>query len=653
MGIILISLVGYYFYETFRVKTVSEKLADIIHAEDQRLLSQQLEDYLADESTRVRARAALAVGRIVDERSGGLLMDLLGDPSIDVARTAAFAIGLTGQDQYAAALAEFAGDLPAAVTARAVKSAGRLADSSTTDVAGMLVGYLDHPAPEVREAACLALFYAGLRTEAEELIPFIETETDPAVQHAALFTLARMGIDAATQVYRKFQADTDPEVRMLAVRGLGRSSSPEAVRLLAISLNDDDPRVTAQAVAGLQALGDSAGAEYIARKLETQTDEKLILAMINALRTLHSDLGEDTAERHLRAAFSDNIVAASIGYLAEIRQDRIVTLVDSLLNDNPQAQIRVACADAFAEVHNSSVIPRLAMLFKDEDPMVRAAAFGHLVTLDSTQIDLYLRTALADFDMMPIVLALDQIGTRKLVRYLPEVRDMIAAGAELDVNIRRSLVDVVEQFIDTLGTDSGMAELLIAGFRDPEYVVRRRTAEIYRERFNRDRSNLVAPAEVQVSTGRLRAALTDYTANPVAVITTNRGEIEIELLVEVAPLTVLNFMNLASDGFYDGLIFHRVVPNFVVQGGCPRGDGWGGPAHFIRCENSDLPYERGTVGMATSGRDTGGSQFFITHSPQPHLEARHTIFGQVLYGIDVVDKIVVGDVIEEITIRES
>jgi len=233
------------------------------------------------------------------------------------------------------------------------------------------------------------------------------------------------------------------------------------------------------------------------------------------------------------------------------------------------------------------------------------------------------------------------------------VQQLMARGAALDVDIRRTLVDVVASFVDTLGTDSAMAELLIEGLFDPEYVVRRAANEIYKEKFSRDRSNMVTPAETRITERRLRGAMTRYTANPTAVIETSKGEIEIELLFDAAPLTVLNFIDLVTEGFYEGLIFHRVVPNFVVQGGCPRGDGWGGPPYFIRCEYSDLPYERGTVGIATSGRDTGGSQFFITHSPQPHLEGRYTVFGQVLYGMDVVDRIVVGDVIQKITIREN
>jgi cyclophilin family peptidyl-prolyl cis-trans isomerase len=106
----------------------------------------------------------------------------------------------------------------------------------------------------------------------------------------------------------------------------------------------------------------------------------------------------------------------------------------------------------------------------------------------------------------------------------------------------------------------------------------------------------------------------------------------------------MNILKLASQrGFYSGLNFHRVVPNFVVQGGDPRGDGWGGPGYAIRSEFSTLSYLTGSIGMASAGKDTEGSQFFITHSPQPHLDGRYTLFGRVVSGQDVVDRLLVDD----------
>lgn len=128
-----------------------------------------------------------------------------------------------------------------------------------------------------------------------------------------------------------------------------------------------------------------------------------------------------------------------------------------------------------------------------------------------------------------------------------------------------------------------------------------------------------------------------------AVLETTRGRIEIELYPQEAPLTVSNFVSLAGSGFYNGLSFMRVVPYFVIQGGDPRNDMEGGPGYTVRCEINMLPYERGSVGMALSGKDTGGSQFFITLSPQPHLDGGYTCFGRVISGMTAVDHMMADD----------
>lgn len=134
-------------------------------------------------------------------------------------------------------------------------------------------------------------------------------------------------------------------------------------------------------------------------------------------------------------------------------------------------------------------------------------------------------------------------------------------------------------------------------------------------------------------------------------IETSKGNILVELYPEIAPATVSNFIYLAKKGYYNNLLFHRVVPDFVVQGGDPRGDGWGGPGYVIPCEYTETPFKRGTIGMATSGKDTGGSQFFICHSEQPHLDGRYTIFGKVQNGMEIVDIIDIEDKIIQIVIQ--
>ncbi|MDO5046367.1 peptidylprolyl isomerase [Campylobacter sp.] len=142
-----------------------------------------------------------------------------------------------------------------------------------------------------------------------------------------------------------------------------------------------------------------------------------------------------------------------------------------------------------------------------------------------------------------------------------------------------------------------------------------------------------------------------------AIIKTQKGEMKLELFADEAPQTVMNFATLAKDGFYDGLNFHRVIPNFVIQGGCPYGTGTGGPGWRIKCEcrGQKSKHKRGSLSMAHAGPDTGGSQFFVCHSAQPHLDGVHTVFGQVIDedGLKVLDNIRGGDKIETIEIKES
>jgi len=137
-----------------------------------------------------------------------------------------------------------------------------------------------------------------------------------------------------------------------------------------------------------------------------------------------------------------------------------------------------------------------------------------------------------------------------------------------------------------------------------------------------------------------------------ATIETNKGEILIELYPEVAPATVSNFIQLTEKGYYNNIFFHRVLPDFVVQGGDPRGDGMGGPGYTIPCEYNEKSFKRGTIGIATAGKDTGGSQFFICHSEQSHLNRKYTLFGNVLNGMDVVDRIEIDDKIIKIIIQK-
>ncbi|HVR81899.1 MAG TPA: peptidylprolyl isomerase [Luteimonas sp.] len=138
----------------------------------------------------------------------------------------------------------------------------------------------------------------------------------------------------------------------------------------------------------------------------------------------------------------------------------------------------------------------------------------------------------------------------------------------------------------------------------------------------------------------------------IATFDTDRGPIRIELYPDKAPLTVANFVNLAQRGFYNGLNFHRVIADFMVQGGCPEGSGRGGPGYKFEDETRNgVSHERGVLSMANAGPDTNGSQFFVTHVATPWLDGKHTVFGKVIDGMDVVDKLAQGDLIKSLRIE--
>jgi cyclophilin family peptidyl-prolyl cis-trans isomerase/HEAT repeat protein len=653
LTVLVVAVVVYYLYDAFRERTFPEQLADIIHREDTRQLTDKLTGYLDSDNPELRARAALSVGRIGSERSTAFLFNLLGDSSVDVTATAAFALGLTGDKEIASRLLDRALDLPSAVTAGAVEAAGLLVDSTMKNVIESLAGYLSHPSPDVREAACYSLAFAGATNQGPALLDLYRNETDSIVSEAAFYALARLGIDSATPQFIDVLADPDPYLRSLALRGLSRSTSNQAAHYMAISLNDGDPRVVAQALYGIQRLKDSSLVDNLVRKLRDEKDENLTLELIKTLQIMQSGAGAEQVEMFFQTRPTANIVAVGLTYLATVRGDRTVDLIDSVLAENPLAYVRAACAEAYGIIGKSGIISRLGTLFGDEDPMVREAAFEALVRVDSTNIDYYLKKALADPDFVMNILAVNKIQEHEYGSYLPTLKTMISRGTAIDPDLRRTIVELTRVFLSKDKSDTTAMEILIKGTLDKEYIVRRAAAEVYKEVLGEDRFYMVPPAPTRIKEGEIESAINKYKTNPYASIITSKGEIELELYFDVAPLTVLNFIDLAQEGYYDGLSFHRIVPNFVVQGGSSRGDGWGGPGYYIRCEYSEEPYNRGTVGMATSGKDTGDSQFFITLSPQPHLAGRYTVFGQVLEGMDVVDQIVRGDVIEKIIIRET
>jgi cyclophilin family peptidyl-prolyl cis-trans isomerase len=225
--------------------------------------------------------------------------------------------------------------------------------------------------------------------------------------------------------------------------------------------------------------------------------------------------------------------------------------------------------------------------------------------------------------------------------------DALTARAEATPEERGALIALLEGLAE--GRAPRRAEDRAEGRAgEVGHLVRRRAADGLAA-LGRPRPT-VGMVEAGRNTDVYRAILLQAASPRTVAVETDRGTLRLRLDCPDAPLTCLNFLQLAGQGYFDGLAVHRVVPDFVVQGGDPRGDGWGGPGYTIRDEIGRLRYRRGVVGMALAGPDTGGSQFFVTLSPQPHLDGGYTAFGEVVEGLEVLDRLEPGDTI--LTVRE-
>ncbi|MCK5127292.1 MAG: peptidylprolyl isomerase [candidate division Zixibacteria bacterium] len=224
------------------------------------------------------------------------------------------------------------------------------------------------------------------------------------------------------------------------------------------------------------------------------------------------------------------------------------------------------------------------------------------------------------------------------------------APRTIDDDIKRSIIDGFANLEKNPEFDNLIIAVLEEGCNDDWFFLRRRAATVLRDKYDIDKFATIGAAQTTIDKYNYDELFGRYPSNPRALITTARGEIVFELFYNIAPKTVNNYIKLVESGYYDSLSFHRVIPNFVVQDGCPLGTGWGGPGYAIKCENNSLTYKTGMVGMALSGKDTGGSQYFITLSPQPHLDGNYTIFGEVESGMEVAQELVRGDIIESVRI---
>lgn len=686
----------------------SKILLQIIRAEDTRRWDADLEKLIAHDDPKVRKRAVLAAGRIGSEKAVPVLAEtVLTDRDVDVRQMAAFALGEIESTGGAYSLTEVLkqsderGANPM-VRARAVEALGKIVgavitpgatakpdqdwlDKARAAIVNTLRFENDRRSKSDRMTILLALT-AVLRARPDsvgKLVAEFLDYSDSRIVADALNTLARLRLKEGTEKARQLLKHNDPMVRANAARLLGVAEDKQSYdALIDRALHDADSRVGISAIRSLANLKDArAGQPLIARG-------EYLLKLTNVGRQFSIEPRNELLE-----------IATTLGrVLPNTDNQSAVDFVKRLhqLTNGEAVEVEVAFAriapgtfqqTAFrseAQLPSASWrrVSRRAQGLAAINEVFAGAASGSagdraLKDAQAELLDMLRRPqtpTLAKPDILQAYAVYKPADLAELSRKFLSDQDVIvrATGAEIlsnqasgEANLR-ALMGALPGAMRDADNDAALAILsalakqknkeandaIKTALDSKDHLVRRRAASLLKANAVGDFSDRVGTVQTRNSELDYRRATARVGKKPTATIVTNKGSFTIEFLPDDATLNVDNFLQLAKRGYFNGQTVPRVVANFVVQAGDPRGDQNGGPGYTIRCEINEVPYERASVGMALSGKDTGGSQWFVTHSPQPHLDGGYTVFGRVIRGMEVVDRIARGDRIVRVVVNE-
>ena len=673
--------------------TWEQKIAWIVRLEDQRILREpnppppaviqeasldrpivyglpapaDLLPLLRDPEGRTRRRAALAVGRVGLAEGVEPLIPLLGDPDVEVRQMAAFALGLIGHASARPALLKALDDVEPIVQGRAAEALGLIGDRADADAVSGVVRRnaaaaalaaiepddLTYPQAPPVDAVRLGLF-ALVRLGSYEALAAaaFDAKGQPISRWwPVAYALQRLGDARAAGALQQLATTPGRFTAAFAVRGLGTMKVAAAAPLLRgiVEQRRADAAVQVQAIRALASIGDRAARPALIKFLaDRAADPNLRIEAMTAFSTLAD--GEDVdVVIELIADPHPFVRGSALRTLARVDPDVFIATLAGLEPDRDWS-VRVAEAGALGTLPAERSLPRLSLLLRDRDPRVVPAAVAALAASKPAGVEKLLIQTLQADDFAARAAAAAALGTLKASAAVPALVDAYTRGLGDSTYTARAAALAALQAIEP----ASARQLLQSALADADWALRVRAATLLEEQKAAADPLAIRTASAgrPVDDAAWRAHLTPQ-YSPHAFIDTDKGTIELELAILDAPITVDNFVTLARKGFFNGVTIHRVVPDFVVQDGDPRGDGEGGPGYTIRDELNQRPYLRGTVGMALDWEDTGGSQFFITHSPQPHLDARYTVFGHVVTGMDVVDRLAVGDVIRGVRIRDG
>lgn len=654
-------------------KNHDRQFEEILQLEDRRADVRELAKFTVHPDAEVVRRAALALGRIRDAQAVPTLAGLLQNSNAAVRVEAAFALGQIADPAAAKIiLKNLDQEKDLEVRLVLIEALSKVAkDSLPPAIDSAMARLLEDDIPIVRAETALGLgrlAHRNLKGKSwgEKLARLLEDQAEE-VRWRAAYALFRLADPGAVSTLQAALQDRSARVRMQAARALGAlraGGAADALKTLARA--DDDWRVRVNATAALGQI-DLPGAGFIFPQDVPLADSNLHV-QLTALRALGN--AAERARQTGRVAVSDSlasffavqlrraddrdkkghdwhITAAAAYGLAQARgRDAVGDLLP--LTSAAEKYVRAEVARALGATGAAEALPLLEKLSTDADNLVRIAALEALpkIAAQNRELPIYLN-ALSGGDEVLTAIAAQNLAADSAGRGQHALAIM-AAYRRLQPPIESECAQMIFAALAACGNREAQS-LLEEALQTPDKVIARAAAEALQKLTGKDYTELLsraAAAQQQFSLAEIKAL-----RGARARVITDRGEIELELLPEEAPLTVLNFARLAQRKFFNGQDVHRVVPNFVIQTGDPRGDMWGSPGYAIRSEFNRLRFVRGTVGMASAGPDTEGSQWFITHSDQPHLDGRYTVFARVRKGMEIVEALQVGSKIHEVTIH--
>ena len=656
--------------------------AQLLAMTDSRTFDRTLVDSaLASKWPALRSAASLAVGQVGATHGiagAPLLRELLNDPDVTVASNAAYALGLLRDSASIHSLGAALGGRP-----RVAREAAWALGEIGAPARAAIISALSSPGSDEARTIQILLASAKLRpVPVAEIRRYLTPENRPSVLWAAAYAIARTRAPAGARdlialATRPGLVQPTAGDRASAVVTVG-GTPPTAEAY--ISPSTARQRARADLARGLakSAAGDSLASESIA-VLERFALDPHPHVRINAVRSLatYGAQGRERVVAATRDADANTRIAAaqSLGtvldsatrsWLPLWSADTSLMFRSSLLasavhagaalpqflswQGHPDWRYRAAVLSAAGGSPNTKLAVQIATeMSADKDPRVRAAAYSVVAGNDSIvapAVHDALVRGLSDPDYMVRATLLGSLARRATAADANLVADVYEKSAKDSSNDAR--IAAIQYLAAAWKRDSAafgapLREKIGRMKPSADPLVREGAAHIPVFRGWESTSGTPRPLEWYQSLVRtyVQPALAGNRQR--ATIRTSRGDIVLELFGADAPITVNNFLTLARSGYYRGTRFHRVVPNFVAQDGDPRDDGNGGPGYAIRDEMNPRRYDRGALGMALSGPDTGGSQYFVTHSPQPHLDGHYTVFGRVVRGFSVLDAIVQGD----------